>query len=87
MNHLINGLLRDTRPLGQMPMQVLAKAYFVKWTPASQNPKVVDQVIRGLDLGYLVYRKDPTFAQSDPSTPNPNWFGLGPSGAGYRPAG
>ena len=33
------------RPLNEMEMELLAKAWYVKWTPAFQNPLVVTQVV------------------------------------------
>ena len=79
-NREITGLLTSEMPLNQMQMQFLARAYGVKWTPAYRNPKAVTLVVRGLDALFDAYRKDPALAQSDPATPNPEWFGLGPSG-------
>ena len=78
--HEINGLQASDKPLGQMQMQFLARAYGVKWTPAYQNPQVITQEVKSLDTLFAAYRKDPTLAQSDPATPNPEWFGLGPAG-------
>lgn len=76
----ITQLLASEKPLNQMQLQFLAKAYFVKWTPAYQNPKVVKQVIKGVDALFVAYRKDPKIAQAGPATYNPEWFGLGPVG-------
>ena len=80
VNHEVSNLLTSSRPLGQMQMQFLARAYGVKWTTAYQNPKAIEQITKGLDAVYFAYRKDPKLAQADPATPNPDWFGLGPSG-------
>lgn len=80
VNHEITALLADDRPLGQMPMQFLARAYSVQWTAAYHNPQVIAQVVKGLDALTLAYYKNPKLAASDPATPNPDWFGLGPSG-------
>ena len=79
-SHEIAALLTGDRPPGQMQMQFLARAYGVKWTPAYQNPQVITQVLHGLDAVFAAYRQDPKLAQADPATPNPEWFGLGPSG-------
>ena len=76
----ITSLLTSDKPLNQMQMQFLARAYGVRWTPAYQTPKVITQIVHGLDALFAAYRRDPTLAQSDPATPNPDWFGLGPSG-------
>ena len=37
VNGEIKNLLASTKPLNEMQMEFLAKAYFVKWTPAFQN--------------------------------------------------
>jgi hypothetical protein len=79
-NREINNLLGSAKPLNQMQMQFLAKAYFVKWTPAYQSQKAVERVLKSLDAVYAAYRANPRLAASDPATPNADWFGLGPSG-------
>lgn len=84
VNGSVNGLLREKRPLEQMQMQFLAKAHHVKWTPAFQNPKAVEQVARGADELFLASRKNPKLIEADPSTPNPDWFGLGAAGDAIR---
>ncbi len=78
--HEVDGRLRAKGSPNQMQMQFLARAYFVKWTVAYENAKVLEQVVAGLDADYRALARDPKFAQSDPATPNPSWFGLGPSG-------
>jgi hypothetical protein len=80
VNGEVNDLLKSTRPLNEMQMQFLSKAYFVKWTTAFQNPKVVARVVNGLDALFTAYRKNPDLAHDDPSTPNPGWFEFGPAG-------
>lgn len=77
VNRELAGLLADKKPLTQMQMHFLAKAYWVKWTAAYQNPLVVEQVARSADALFVAYRANPELAQSDPATPNPGWFGLG----------
>ena len=84
VNSSLDGILRDRRRPGQMPIHFLARAYWVKETPAYQNPKTVEQVIRGLDDLFLRYRKNPKLAQADPGTPNPDWFGFGLAGDAIR---
>jgi hypothetical protein len=78
VNGTLDGLMKSKRPLNQMQAQLLAKAYFVKWTTAFQNPKAVEQVIRCADDRYSAWKKDPQAVWRDASTWNPNWFGLGP---------
>ena len=67
-----------------MELEFLARAYFVKWTSAWQNPQAVAQVLKGLDNTFAAYRANPKLAEADPVTPNADWFGLGPSGDAIR---
>jgi hypothetical protein len=76
----VNDRLKQASPLSQMQLQFLAKAWHVKWTPAHENPKVVECVLKGLDALYLAYRQNPKLAEAEPSTWNPDWYGLGPAG-------
>ena len=80
VNGEVTNLLQSTRPLNEMQMEFLARAYFVKWTPACQNPRVVAQLIKGMDALFAAWRKNPDLAHNDPSTPNPGWFEFGPAG-------
>ena len=80
VNHDVGNFLNSTNPLNQMQMQFLARAYFVQWTPAFHNPKAVERVLKSLDALFAAYRKNPKLAESDPVTPNPDWFGVGPAG-------
>jgi hypothetical protein len=80
VNGQVNSLLNSARPLNEMQAQFLARAYFVKWTPAFENPKVVTQVLNGLDALFADFRKNPDLAHNDPATPNPEWFEFGPAG-------
>jgi hypothetical protein len=80
VNGEIKKLLVATNALNEMQIQFLAKAYFVKWTTAYQNEKVIAQVLKGLDALFLAYRKNPELAHHDPATPNPDWFEFGPAG-------
>lgn len=80
VNSQVNSLLNSARPLNEMQAQFLARAYFVKWTPAFENPKVIAQVLNGLDALFADFRKNPDRAHNDPATPNPGWFEFGPAG-------
>jgi hypothetical protein len=80
VNRELNNFLSSEKPLNQMQMQFLAKACFVKWTPAYQNKKTIGQVVKSLDAIFAAYRQNPRLAEADPATPNADWFGLGPSG-------
>ena len=80
VNGTANGLLKSAAPLNEMQMEFLARAYFVTWTPANRNPKVVAQVVKGMDALCAAWRKHPDLMHDDPSTPNPGWFEFGPAG-------
>ena len=84
VNGEIKNILNHNGPINQMQMQFLAKAYHVKWCAAYENPQVVAQVVKGLDALYLAYGENPKLAQAEPSTYNPDWFGLGPAGDAVR---
>jgi hypothetical protein len=78
----ITNLLKSPQPLDQMQMELLAKGYRVKWTPAYQNMAVVQAVMRGADEYFRDFRKNPKMAQSDThgDVYNAGWLGLGPLG-------
>jgi hypothetical protein len=80
VDHELSGLLDPARPLNEMQMQFLAKAYFVKWSAAFQNEKVVPQIVEGLDALFAAWRENPDLAHDDKATWNPNWFEFGPAG-------
>ncbi len=80
VNKDIDPLLNSKTPINQMQLQLLAKAYDMKWTHAFANPRAIDQIIKGLDALFAAYTKNPDLAHSEPSTWNPDWFGLGISG-------
>ncbi len=78
MNGELKKFLSSPKPLNQMQMQLLARAYHVSWTIAYHSPKAVEQLVKSLDALYVAYRTNPLLAQADPVTPNPEWFGVGP---------
>ena len=80
VNGELKNCIRSKSPLNQMQMQLVARAYHVPWSVAYQNSNAVKQLLRSLDATYAAYRKKPGLAAADPSTYNPGWFGLGPSG-------
>jgi len=81
VNGQIDGLLRDpARPANQMQALFLAKAYRTAWTSAAAKPETIVKVLGSLDALYRGYVADPRLAEAEPSTYNPDWFGLGPSG-------
>ena len=84
VNDEISRLLKQATPLNQMQTQFLAKAWHIQWTRAYRNPQVAPQVEKGLDALFITYRKNPKLAEAEPSTYNPDWFGLGPAGDTIR---
>jgi hypothetical protein len=80
VNKELDARLNSKTPCSQMQMQLLARAYDVKWSHAYQNPKVIEQIVRGLDALFAAYRSNPKLAHAEPSTWNPDWFGLGVCG-------
>ncbi|WP_035613070.1 hypothetical protein [Haloferula sp. BvORR071] len=77
----IERLLRDpARPANQMQALFLAKAYHTPWCKAAGKPETVTKVLASLDALYRGYVANPKLAEEEPSTWNPDWFGLGPSG-------
>ena len=83
VNGELNNELKSARPLNEMQVNLLARAYFVKWTLAFQNTKVPAQILKGLDALFLAYKKNPSLAHNDPATPNPEWFEFGPAGQAF----
>ncbi len=79
VNTEIDKLKKLPSPLNQVQMQFLAKSYRVKWSDGYKSKEVVFQVQNGLDELYKAYKLNPRLALSDPSTPNPDWFGFGPA--------
>jgi len=81
VNQQIDGLLKDPkRPANQMQALFLAKSYFETWTHAAGKPETITKIQASLDELYRAYVKNPKLAEAEPSTYNPDWFGLGPSG-------
>ncbi|MEY3896028.1 MAG: hypothetical protein RLZZ214_1548 [Verrucomicrobiota bacterium] len=81
VNREIDGLLKDSRrPCNQMQTLFLAKAYQTKWTNAAGRPATIAKIQTSLDALYRAYLKNPKLAEAEPSTYNPDWFGLGPAG-------
>lgn len=80
VNKELKARLDSKSPCSQMQLQLIARAYDVQWTIAYHNPKAIAQIIKGLDALFAAYREDPKLAQAEPSTWNPDWFGLGVCG-------
>lgn len=80
VNNEITNLLKPGRMPNQMQTLFLAKAYHTQWTAAAGKPETVERILASLDNLYRAYKKNPKLAQAEPSTYNPDWFGLGPSG-------
>ena len=82
VNREIDKLLKEpARPCNQMQTFFLARAYFTKWTTAAGKPETLVKIQASLDALYRAYVANPKLAEAEPSTYNPDWFGLGPSGA------
>jgi hypothetical protein len=80
VNRELTHYISAGKPLSQMQMQFLARAYGVSWTAAYQNSAAAQRILESLDAIYLAYVASPRLAELDPATWNPDWFGLGPSG-------
>lgn len=81
VNGEIGRTLREPkRPCNQMQMLFLAKAWHTPWTSAAGKPQTIEKVVSSLDSLYRDYVENPRLAQAEPSTYNPDWFGLGPAG-------
>ena len=81
VNDEIERLLREPdRPCSQMQTLFLAQAWHTPWTRAAGKPEVIRKVGVSLDALYRGYVANPKLAEAEPSTYNPDWFGLGPAG-------
>lgn len=81
VNDEIARLLREPdRPCSQMQTLFLAQAWHTPWTRAAGKPEVIRKVGTSLDALYRAYVANPKLAEAEPSTYNPDWFGLGPAG-------
>ncbi len=80
VNRELSEFLALDKPLNQMQMQFISRAYHVKWTVAYRNPKVVERVIEGADKLYMDFKQNRRVAEAGPASYNPDWFGLGPVG-------
>lgn len=81
VNSLVAGLIREPmKPCNQMQVLFLAKAFQTSWTDAFRNPRALEKIQTSLDAMYRAYAAHPELARAEPSTYNPEWFGLGPSG-------
>lgn len=81
VNADLERLLREPdRPCSQMQTLFLAKARHTPWTRAAADPRALRKIGVSLDALYRGYVADPKLAQAEPSTYNPDWFGLGPAG-------
>lgn len=81
VNGEIERLIRESKkPCNQMQTLFLAKAWHTPWTSAAGKPQTIEKIVSSLDTLYRGYVEDPRLAEAEPSTYNPDWFGLGPSG-------
>ncbi len=70
----IDLLIDKDTPLGQQEVWLLADAYSVAWTPAYNNPKVVNAVIRTIDGFYDTYLENPSIITTDATVYNSDWM-------------
>lgn len=81
VNGFIDGQLKDpSRPASQMQTLFLAEAYLTPWCHAAGKPEAIAKIQVSLDSLYRAYVANPKLAYEEPSTYNPDWFGLGPAG-------
>lgn len=80
VNREVESLLRSQAPVSQMQMLLLARAYDIDWTVAYKKQHTIEQILTALDTLFAAYCKNPKLAQEEPSTWNPDWFGLGVCG-------
>lgn len=81
VNAEIDSLLREPdRPCRQMHTLFLAEAWHTPWTRAAGKPETIRKISASLDALYRAYVANPKIAEAEPSTYNPDWFGLGPAG-------
>ncbi|MDA0578463.1 MAG: hypothetical protein O3B24_10250 [Verrucomicrobia bacterium] len=80
----ITALLATNTPPDPLQMQFLAKAYFVDWTPAARNPKVLETVTKGADALFLAYQKDSRVIEVNPETDHAGSLSLGPAANAIR---
>jgi hypothetical protein len=82
VNDEIGRILRHPERPADLQMQALflAQAWHTKWTAAAGKPETIVKVLATLDSLYRGYVADPKLAEAEPSTYNPDWFGLGPAG-------
>lgn len=76
----VDRLLTAKRPLNQPELLFLARAYDVDWTSAHRNAQVGAILAEGLDAYFQAFRAKPEIVGWDPTTFNPDWFGLGMAG-------
>lgn len=81
VNKQIEGLLKEPqRPCNQMQTLFLAKSWHTPWTRTAGRKETITKIRSSLDALYRAYVANPRLAEAEPSTYNPDWFGLGPSG-------
>ncbi|HSV15345.1 MAG TPA: hypothetical protein VLI90_13885, partial [Tepidisphaeraceae bacterium] len=84
VNKSLDDCLKSTKPLNQMQVQFLAKAYTVPGTPAFHSAVAVERIVTSIDDLYRRWRSDPEALWQDKATWNPGWFGVGPAGDAVR---
>ncbi|WP_256011853.1 hypothetical protein [Desertivirga xinjiangensis] len=84
LNKELDEIINADRPIKQLEIMFVAPAYHIKWTHAYQNPKVIRQVIAGIDEHYRKFVQDPDIVYSDKSVYNYEWLITGPLSRGIR---
>lgn len=75
VNSELSKCLKSTGTLDENRINLLAKGYNLKWTPAYHNPTVIQHVLKSLDNIAEKYRNDPKTAEGE------SWLGLGGYGS------
>ncbi len=66
-----------SRPLNQLEISFLARAYETSWSKGRQAPQSLAAIVHGIDGMWELYKKDRNIAYYDKATPNEGWFGFG----------
>ncbi len=69
-------LLRRSKPLDQLQLWFLTRAWRIGWTPAFRHEKVPPLTRAGVDALWRSFRRQPEFATADPVVYNKEWFGM-----------
>jgi hypothetical protein len=79
-NAMLDGYLRDNRPLDVYRTEIMARAYSVRWTTMYQKKAALDKVVFSLDELMRRYDRGEETPKDPKGVPN-DWFGFGTAGA------